>query len=204
LHFCGGVMLDLEMQKHRKFSMATLRLVKCELIIAHDLHSRQINLSLTAIKYYMNITTRNMSASDIVNVAELFDLYRQFYQQPANPQLAYDFIHDRFMRGESLVLVAESAEAGILGFCQLYPTFCSVEAAPIYSLYDLFVLPEARKSGAGRQLLLAAEAQAAAEGKVRMDLTTAKTNLPAQSLYEALGWVRDEVFYGYSRKISGR
>lgn len=142
-----------------------------------------------------------MTASDIADVAQLFDLYRQFYEQTANPQLAYDFIHDRFTLGESVVLVAESAEVGMLGFCQLYPTFCSVEAAPIYSLYDLFVIPEARKSGAGRQLLLAAEARAAADGKVRMDLTTAKTNLPAQSLYESLGWVRDEVFYAYSRKI---
>jgi ribosomal protein S18 acetylase RimI-like enzyme len=149
----------------------------------------------------MNITTRNMTTSDLTNVAQLFDLYRQFYEQPANPQLAYDFIHDRFTLGESVILIAESAEEGLLGFCQLYPTFCSVEAAPIYSLYDLFVLPEARKSGAGRLLLLAAEARAAAEGKVRMDLTTAKTNLPAQSLYEALGWVRDEVFYGYNRQI---
>nr|WP_315476023.1 GNAT family N-acetyltransferase [uncultured Undibacterium sp.] len=149
----------------------------------------------------MNITTRSMTASDLVKVAELFDLYRQFYEQPANSQLAYDFIHDRFTLGESVILIAESAEEGLLGFCQLYPTFCSVEAAPIYSLYDLFVLPEARKSGAGRQLLLAAEARAVTDGKVRMDLTTAKTNLPAQSLYEALGWVRDEVFYGYSRQI---
>ena len=149
----------------------------------------------------MNITTRNMTAIDIVKVAQLFDLYRQFYQQPANPQLAYDFIHARFTLGESVVLVAESADIGVLGFCQLYPTFCSVEAAPIYSLYDLFVLPEARKSGAGRQLLLAAEVRAAADGKVRMDLTTAKTNLPAQSLYETLGWVRDEVFYAYNRQV---
>lgn len=142
-----------------------------------------------------------MTASDIVNVAQLFDLYRQFYEQPANPQLAYDFILDRFTLGESVILVAESADNGMLGFCQLYPTFCSVEAAPIYSLYDLFVLPEARKSGAGRQLLLAAEARAAADGKVRMDLTTAKTNLPAQSLYESSGWVRDDIFYAYNRQI---
>lgn len=142
-----------------------------------------------------------MTASDLVKVAQLFDLYRQFYEQPANPQLAYDFILDRFTLGESVILVAESADNGMLGFCQLYPTFCSVEAAPIYSLYDLFVLPEARKSGAGRQLLLAAEARAATDGKVRMDLTTAKTNLPAQSLYESSGWVRDDIFYAYNRQI---
>lgn len=142
-----------------------------------------------------------MTASDIVNVAQLFDLYRQFYEQPANAQLAYDFIYERFTLGESVVLVAESAEKGVLGFCQLYPTFCSVAAAPIYTLYDLFVSPEARKSGAGRQLLLAAEARAIADGKVRMDLTTAKTNVPAQSLYESLGWVRDEIFYAYNRSV---
>jgi ribosomal protein S18 acetylase RimI-like enzyme len=47
-------------------------------------------------------------------------------------------------------------------------------------------------------LLKAAEARAAADGKARMDLTTAKTNNAAQSLYESLGWVRDEVFYSYS------
>jgi ribosomal protein S18 acetylase RimI-like enzyme len=89
----------------------------------------------------------------------------------------------------------------VLGFCQLYPTFCSVIASPIYVLYDLFVRPEARKSGAGKALLIAAEQHAAQNGYARMDLTTAKTNLPAQSLYESRGWVRDEVFYAYSKAM---
>ena len=38
-------------------------------------------------------------------------------------------------------------------------------------------------------------------GKSRMDLSTAKTNGPAQAAYEALGWVRDEVFYTYSKHV---
>ena len=83
----------------------------------------------------------------------------------------------------------------------MYPGFCSVEAAPICTLYDLFVVPEARRAGAGRRLLLAAEARAAADGQVRMDLTTARSNVKAQSLYESLGWVRDEVFFAYSRRV---
>ena len=58
---------------------------------------------------------------------------------------------------------------------------------------------EAQAAEAAR---LAAEAQARRNGKSRMDLTTAKTNLPAQSLYAALGWKRDEVFYAYSKPIS--
>jgi ribosomal protein S18 acetylase RimI-like enzyme len=64
-------------------------------------------------------------------------------------------------------------------------------------LYDLFVAPLARKTGAGRALLLAAREHAQAQGFARMDLTTAKTNAPAQSLYRSLGWLKDEVFDAY-------
>ena len=35
-----------------------------------------------------------------------------------------------------------------------------------------------------------------------MDLTTARNNATAQSLYESLGWVRDEVFYTYTRDLA--
>ena len=150
----------------------------------------------------MTITTRQATLADIPAVAELFDLYRQFYEQRPDLSRAQRFISDRMTRRESVILVAESEQAGLLGFCQLSPTFCSVEAQPIYALYDLFVLPTARKAGAGRLLLQAAQAQAAAEGKARMDLTTARTNLPAQSLYESVGWVRDDVFLAYNRRVT--
>jgi ribosomal protein S18 acetylase RimI-like enzyme len=150
----------------------------------------------------MHITTRQARENDLAAVAELFDLYRQFYEQPPNLPLAQAFITERLAKQESVILVAESAGTGLLGFRQLYPTFCSVEAKPIYVLYDLFVLPSARHSGAGRLLLEAAEARAAADGKVRMDLTTAKTNTAAQSLYASLGWVRDDVFFAYSRQLA--
>jgi ribosomal protein S18 acetylase RimI-like enzyme len=92
-------------------------------------------------------------------------------------------------------------DSRVVGFCQLYPTFCSVEARPIYILYDLFVAPAARRSGAGRALLLAAEDLAVRNGKVRMDLATARTNRSAQSLYESSGWTRDELFCTYNKPV---
>lgn len=149
------------------------------------------------------ITTRLATTAprDIRAVAQLFDAYRQFYEQAPNLSLAEQFIAARLQGAESVILVAEGAQQAVTGFCQLYPTFCSVDASPIYSLYDLFVLPEHRKTGTGRLLLLAAEDQARRNGKSRMDLTTAKTNFPAQALYASLGWKRDEVFYGYSKTI---
>jgi ribosomal protein S18 acetylase RimI-like enzyme len=148
----------------------------------------------------MTITIRLASLSDADAIAPLFDAYRQFYQQPPGLELARSFIRARLEKSESLILVAED-DGRMLGFCQLYPTFCSVEAAPIFTLYDLFVTEPARKSGAGRRLLLAAESHARATGAVRLDLTTAKDNLRAQSVYEALDWVRDEVFYTYNKSM---
>lgn len=149
----------------------------------------------------MNIATRLATAADLDTVAEMFDAYRQFYEQAPDRAAARDFIEQRMARSESVILVAETDEGELVGFTQLYPLFCSVEARPIYSLYDLFVRPAARRTGAGRALLLAAERLAAEHGKARMDLTTAKTNLTAQALYESLGWVRDEVFYAYTRRV---
>ncbi len=147
------------------------------------------------------IRTRLATLEDIEKLALLFDAYRQFYEQPSDLDRARKFIRDRIENTESDILLAINAYGEVLGFCQLYPTFCSVEAEPIYALYDLFVQPVARRSGAGKALLLAAEALAVKNGKARMDLTTARTNLPAQAAYEQLGWVRDNVFYGYSKTI---
>ena len=145
--------------------------------------------------------TRLATLADVNAVASLFDGYRQFYAQAPDLAGANRFLRERLEREQSVVLLAEGHAGQSLGFCQLYPSFCSVEAAPILTLYDLFVSPLARQGGVGRALLLAAEAHAKASGVVRMDLTTARNYQSAQSLYESLGWVRDEVFFSYSRRI---
>lgn len=147
------------------------------------------------------ITTRIATLEDVTALSPLFDAYRQFYGQAADEGLAKQFLTARLQNKESVVILAVDATQAIVGFCQLYPTFCSVEAKPIYSLYDLFVSPEGRRSGTGTALLNAAEKLAAENGKARMDLSTAKTNKAAQGVYEALGWVRDEVFFAYSKRI---
>ncbi len=149
----------------------------------------------------MTLRTRRANLQDADAIAPLFDAYRQFYEQASDLALARSFIGARLEKGESVIFVAE--DAGVMvGFCQLYPTFCSVEAAPIYTLYDLFVTQAARKSGAGRQMMLAAEDHARATGAVRLDLTTARDNLRAQSVYESLDWVRDEIFYTYNKSMA--
>jgi ribosomal protein S18 acetylase RimI-like enzyme len=147
------------------------------------------------------ITIRQASIEDLNQLAPLFDAYRQFYEQAPDLLHAKTFIAARLNNKESVVFVAENSDKNLVGFCQIYPSFCSVAAAKIGVLYDLFVDPTTRKTGAGRALMLAAQDYAAKNGMTRLDLTTAKNNHTAQALYESLGWVRDEIFYVYNKEI---
>ncbi len=131
-------------------------------------------------------------------VAPLFDAYRQFYEQPADPALARAFIGARLERGESIVFLAER-DGRPVGFVQLYPLFSSTAARPrrLWLLNDLYVAPEARGGGVARALMLRARQLAEETDAVGLELATAHTNLPAQRLYESLGWRRDEKFPRY-------
>lgn len=144
---------------------------------------------------------RLATPDDIDITAALFDAYRQFYEQGADLPLATAFIGERLRRKDSEILLAAPHGQPALGFCQLYPLFSSIQARPIYQLSDLFVVSAARRSGIGRALLLAAEQLAARKGRAALELTTARTNTAAQAAYEALGWVRDEVFIAYARQL---
>ena len=145
-----------------------------------------------------NIQIRFAHPDDIDAVGSMFDGYRQFYGMKPDLQSATAYIRARMTKRESVIFVAHN-DLALIGFCQLYPSFCSVFAGPIFVLYDMYVLPDARKCGAGGALLAAAERHAAANGALRMDLRTAKTNQAAQSVYEAAGWIRGDMFYDYSK-----
>ena len=147
------------------------------------------------------LTTRHATPDDLNTLAPLFDAYRRFYEQPGDIALASEYLHARMERRESTILVAE-AEGQLLGFCQLYPTWCSVAAARIFVLYDLFVDEGVRRAGVGRALMRAAQDFGRQAGAVRLDLSTARTNARAQALYESLGWQRDDIYFVYSLALA--
>jgi ribosomal protein S18 acetylase RimI-like enzyme len=150
----------------------------------------------------MTCTIRLASVDDVDRVAPLFDAYRQFYGLVPDLALASRFLADRLARTESVVLLAEAADGMCVGFVQMYPGFSSLRAARTFVLYDLFVQPWARRHGVGRLLMEAAADEARRAGAVALVLSTAKTNVTAQRLYESLGWVRDEDFYEYGLDLS--
>ena len=144
------------------------------------------------------IHTYGATLEDIDALVPLFDAYRQFYGQASDLTGARAFLADRFKRGESIIFLAV-VDGAIVGFTQLYPSFSSVSMKRLWVLNDLFVTPDARKSGAGRALLERAERWAAETGAKGLTLSTQITNLRAQRLYEACGWTKDDEFLHYHR-----
>jgi GNAT superfamily N-acetyltransferase len=126
----------------------------------------------------------------------LFDAYRVFYERPSDLAGASDYLQQRLSALDSVIFLALADDRG-LGFCQLYPSFSSLSMSRIWILYDLYVVPEARRLGIGRALMERAREFGVASGASRLELSTARDNWPAQMLYESLGYTRDEAFYFY-------
>ncbi|WP_295522574.1 GNAT family N-acetyltransferase [Limnohabitans sp. Rim8] len=143
-----------------------------------------------------SITIRQTVLADLDVVAGLFDGYRQFYDQVSDLVGARNFLRARVEHGQSVILLAESRGQAV-GFTQLYPSFSSVSMARVYVLNDLYVAPSARRMGVGERLLKAASDHAVQMGAVRLSLNTDVKNVPAQALYESMGWARDQKFYTY-------
>ncbi len=142
---------------------------------------------------------RRASSSDLHEVAELFDSYRQFYKQSADSSLAEGFIRDRLTKSDSVIFLATDSQTGTsYGFIQLYPAFSSVAARPIWILNDLFVAAAARRKGVGRALLEAAREFAIATSAKRLVLSTAADNIEARALYESCGYKQELVFVSYT------
>lgn len=144
-----------------------------------------------------NFFVRRAALADLELIVPLFDAYRQFYEQAQDLALARTFLRERLERDQSVIFLALRSKGTAAGFTQLFPSFSSASAQRIFILNDLFVDPGARRNGVGQQLLEAAAEFGRGTGAVRLTLSTAHTNTIAQSLYEAQGWRRDEVFRSY-------
>jgi ribosomal protein S18 acetylase RimI-like enzyme len=148
-----------------------------------------------------DLTIRLARPGDIEHLAELFDLYRQFYDCPPDRDAAKHWLTINLEAARSTIFVADTG-LELLGFTQLYPALCSVDLVKYFVLYDLFVAQTARRRGIARSLMNAASEWATTEGAARIDLETARDNAPGQSLYRSLGYEVDEVFLKFSLDLS--
>ena len=147
----------------------------------------------------IKITLANEEHLD--ELARLFNLYRIFYEQKDDIDRARDFIKNRLTNEESIIFISTDGSEKLNGFVQLYPSFSSVSIIPILILYDLYVDQNHRGEGVGRLLMNQARDFAKENGYKRLELSTAKDNFIAQSLYKSLGYELDEDFFHFSLDI---
>lgn len=148
-----------------------------------------------------NITIRRAHQDDLSSLATLFDLYRQFYECPADLDAATNWIQHNMEAQRSIIFTADTGSE-LLGFTQLYPALCSVDLVEYYVLYDLYVLERARRQGVAKALMNAASEWAREQGAARLDLETARDNGAGQALYRSLGYTLDEVFLKFSLDLT--
>ena len=127
-------------------------------------------------------------------VAKVFDAYRQYYGQQSDVEGAKQFLTERITNRESVIFLALEDNQP-LGFTQLYPMFSSVSMRRSWTLNDLFVKENIRSKGIGKALLGIAQQFITEQGHKGLLLETTPDNTKAQSLYERLGWVREQNYY---------
>ncbi|WP_203755916.1 GNAT family N-acetyltransferase [Cellulomonas chitinilytica] len=145
-------------------------------------------------------TVRRATPADLDAATALFGQYLRFYRREHAPAAVRAFLAARMDATDGVLLVAEVDETPV-GLAHCYPTWSSLSLARAWVLNDLFVDPSARGTGAGRALVRAAKAEAAAAGAVYVALETERTNVVGQTLYASEGFVRDDENLHYAAPV---
>jgi len=130
-------------------------------------------------------------------LTELFNDYRIFYEQESDIAGCRRFMKQNLEQKRSKVFLLLDDAGTPVGFSQLYPATCSVAMRQYYYLSDLYVVKSTRKKGYARYLMNYITDYFTNEGALRLTLDTATTNTIAQSLYESLGYKREDVYITY-------
>ena len=144
------------------------------------------------------IKVRQTTISDLSEVSEIFNKYRQFQGEKNDLIASRQFINERFEHSESTIFIAENGSK-IVGFAQLYPLFSSVSLSRVFILNDLYVCESVRRRGVAKELLKSVEEFAFSKNASRVTLNVAIDNVKGQALYKAANWKQDEQFYMFHR-----
>jgi GNAT superfamily N-acetyltransferase len=147
----------------------------------------------------MTIIEANSKHIDELSI--LFDMYRQFYQQPSDFPNAKKFLSERIAKKESVIYISMD-EGKFSGFVQLYPLFTSVGMKQLWLLNDLFVKAEYRNKGIARNLINRCKKLAEETNASGLMLETSKNNLEGNTLYPDVGFVLQEDSNFYVWKTS--
>jgi ribosomal protein S18 acetylase RimI-like enzyme len=133
-----------------------------------------------------DLAVRRADASDADAIGRLLhDFNTEFDEATPGPRALAERVRVLLAAGDTRILIAGRGPDGvaILRFREAIWT----EALECY-LAELYVVPERRGHGLGRELMEAAMEVARAEGATHMDLGTGEDDVAARALYESLGF----------------
>ena len=139
-------------------------------------------------------------AADLEPLVDMFNAYRVFYGCEPDLQSTSSFV-TRMLQQRTTRFFLATVGGKVVGFMHLLPSFDTLAMRRAWILEDLFIEPAYRRRGAGAALLTHAEIVARGTHAARITLSTAHTNVTAQRLYSAHGYVLDEVFRTYHRVL---
>lgn len=134
----------------------------------------------------------------------LHDFNSEFGEPTPGPRALAERIRELLATGETAVLLGGRTPQG-LAVLRFRPAIWT-EALECY-LAELYVAPDRRGQGLGRELLEAAIELARQRGADHMDLGTSDDDLAARNLYESLGFSNREgktngpITYFYEREL---
>ncbi|GAW87470.1 conserved hypothetical protein [Bathymodiolus platifrons methanotrophic gill symbiont] len=147
------------------------------------------------------ITIRRAEKTDLLQIVEIFEHYRNFYKCERNNELAVEFISKRIEFEDSLILIAVDESKPLLtivGFTQMYPLYSSTAMKKLWLLNDLFVLKDYRKKGIAKKLIENNKQVAQTSGARGLFLETESTNEVAKNIYSNEGFIKNKnIFYNF-------
>jgi GNAT superfamily N-acetyltransferase len=133
----------------------------------------------------MTVTIRKIEARDEARWRELWDSYCRFYErEPSEPLTRHTW--SRIMNPDSPVhaIIAERAGGGVIGIANYVIHESTLSLAPVCYLQDLFVDPDYRAGGTGKQLIDWLLAATVTQGWSRLYWHTKENNYRARGLYD--------------------
>jgi GNAT superfamily N-acetyltransferase len=133
------------------------------------------------------LTIAPVTPADVDELLALMRGYCDFYQvHPSDEALTALTAALLEHPDEGVQLLARDGETPI-GFATIYWTWQTLHAARVGVLNDLYVVPSARGTGAGRALIEQSLQACRARGMAKLAWETAPDNAVAQRLYDGLG-----------------
>jgi GNAT superfamily N-acetyltransferase len=131
---------------------------------------------------------RPARADDLPAVLELVRGLADFEKLPGPDQeAARRFQADFAATPPRFRLLVAERDGALIGYALFFNAYSTFLARPSLYLEDLFVLPEHRSHGVGRDFLVELARLAVAEGCGRFEWTVLDWNARAQSFYRSLG-----------------